>query len=208
MLDKRLFFSATKRNRDFIGHELSKIIIKDGLILEIGSGSGEHGVFFQKCFPEIIWQTSDPDLLHRESIFSWIEYENLNKKMPKPLELNVLNIPWKIPFESANFLQGIVSINMIHVSSWACTQALFKGSGKLLNAGQFLFMYGPFKIGNKHISQSNYLFDNSLKLQNDLWGIRNLEEVSEEAKENGFFQEKIIRMPANNLSIIYRKVFC
>ena len=207
MLDKRLFFSATKRNRDFIGHELSKIIIKDGLILEIGSGSGEHGVFFQKCFPEIIWQTSDPDLLHRESIFSWIEYENLNKKMPKPLELNVLNIPWKIPFESANFLQGIVSINMIHVSSWACTQALFKGSGKLLNAGQFLFVYGPFKIGNKHISQSNYFFDNSLKLKNDLWGIRNLEEVSEEAKENGFFQEKIIRMPANNLSIVYRKVF-
>ena len=207
MLDKRLFFSATKRNRDFIGHELSKIIIKDGLILEIGSGSGEHGVFFQKCFPEIIWQTSDPELLHRESIFSWIEYEKLNKKMPKPLELNVLNIPWKIPFESANFLQGIVSINMIHVSSWACTQALFKGSGKLLNAGQFLFMYGPFKIGNKHISQSNYLFDNSLKLQNDHWGIRNLDEVSEEAKNNGFFQEKIIRMPVNNLSIIYRKVF-
>ena len=207
MLDKRLFFSATKRNRDFIGHELSKIIIKDGLILEIGSGSGEHGVFFQKCFPEIIWQTSDPDLLHRESIFSWIEYEKLNKKMPKPLELNVLNIPWKIPFDSANFLQGIVSINMIHVSPWACTQALFKGSGQLLNAGQFLFMYGPFKIGNKHVSQSNDFFDNSLKLQNDLWGIRNLEEVSEEAKKNGFFQEKIIRMPANNLSIVYRKVF-
>ena len=207
MLDKRLFFSATKRNRDFIGHELSKIIIKDGLIFEIGSGIGEHGVFFQKCFPEIIWQTSDPELLHRESIFSWIEYEKLNKKMPKPLELNVLNIPWKIPFELANSLQGIVSINMIHVSPWACTQALFKGSGKLLNAGQFLFMYGPFKIGNKHISQSNYLFDNSLKLQNDHWGIRNLDEVSEEAKNNGFFQEKIIRMPVNNLSIIYRKVF-
>ena len=68
-------------------------------------------------------------------------------------------------------------------------------------------MYGPFKIGNKHISQSNYLFDNSLKLQNDHWGIRNLDEVSEEAKNNGFFQEKIIRMPVNNLSIIYRKVF-
>ena len=96
---------------------------------------------------------------------------------------------------------------MIHVSPWACTQALFKGSGQLLNAGQFLFMYGPFKIGNKHVSQSNYFFDNSLKLQNDLWGIRNLEEVSEEAKKNGFFQEKIIRMPANNLSIVYRKVF-
>ena len=72
MSDKRLFFSATKKNSVFIGDELSKIIRKDGLILEIGSGSGEHGVIFQKRFPEIIWQTSDPDSLHRKSIFSWI----------------------------------------------------------------------------------------------------------------------------------------
>ena len=66
-------------------------------------------------------------------------------------------------------------------------------------------MYGPFKIRNKHTSQSNYLFDNSLKMQNDLWGIRNLEEVSNEARTNGFFQEDIINMPANNFSIIFRK---
>ena len=207
-MDNRLFFSATKRNRDFIGDVLSTIIKKDGLILEIGSGSGEHGVFFQKRFPEIIWQTSDPNLLHRKSIFSWIEYEELNKKMPRPLELDVLNIPWKIPLKSTNSMQGIVSINMIHVAPWISTIALFKGAGKLLNAGQFLFMYGPFKIGNKHTSQSNYFFDNKLKLQNDLWGIRNLEKVSEEAKKNDFSQEKIIRMPANNFSIIYRKVSC
>ena len=206
-MDNRLFFSATQRNRDCIGDVLSRII-KKGSVLEIGSGSGEHGVFFQKRFPEIIWQTSDPELMHRKSIISWINYEGLNKIMPLPLELDVEVIPWKITLKLAHSLQGIVSINMIHVSPWACTQALFKGSGQLLNAGQFLFMYGPFKIGNKHVSQSNYFFDNSLKLQNDLWGIRNLEEVSEEAKKNGFFQEKVIRMPINNLSIIYRKVFC
>ena len=63
-----------------------------------------------------------------------------------------------------------------------------------------------FKIGNKHTSQSNYFFDNSLKMQNDLWGLRNLEQVSDVAKENGFIQEKIINMPANNFSIIYKKV--
>ena len=68
-------------------------------------------------------------------------------------------------------------------------------------------MYGPFKIGNKHTSKSNYFFDNSLKMQNDLWGIRNVEEVTEAAKNNGFFQEDIISMPANNFSIIYRKVY-
>ena len=69
-----------------------------------------------------------------------------------------------------------------------------------------MLLYGPFKIGNKHTSQSNYFFDNSLKMQNDLWGSRNIEEVNEEAKKNGFFQESIISMPANNLSIIYKKV--
>ena len=82
ILDNRLFFSATLRNRDCIGDVLSRII-KKGSVLEIGSGSGEHGVFFQKRFPEIIWQTSDPELEHRKSISSWIEYEDLTKKMPQ-----------------------------------------------------------------------------------------------------------------------------
>ena len=207
-MDKRLFFPATNRNRDFIGNVLSRILKKGGLILEIGSGSGEHGVFFQKRFPKIIWQTSDPDLKHRKSIISWIEFEKLGNKMPQPLDIDVENIPWKIPFQLIHSLQGIVSINMIHVTKWNCTIALFKGAGKVLKKGQFLILYGPFKIGNKHISQSNYLFDNSLKLQNDCWGIRNLEEVSNEGRKAGFSQEDIIRMPANNFSIIYRKVSC
>ena len=182
-MDNRLFFSATKRNRAFIGDELSKIIKKNGSILEIGSGSGEHGVFFQKRFPEIIWQTSDPELLHRKSISSWIEYEELNKKMPQPLDLDVEKVPWQLPLKLANSLQGIVCINMIHVAHWNCTIELFKGAGKLLKEGQFLILYGPFKIGNKYKSQSNYFVDYSLKMQNDLWCIRNLEEVTEEAKK-------------------------
>ena len=95
---------------------------------------------------------------------------------------------------------------MIHVAHWSCTRALFRESGKLLKKGQFLILYGPFKIFNKHTSQSNYFFDNSLKMQNNLWGIRNLENINNEAKKNGFFQENIINMPANNFSIIYRKV--
>ena len=190
-MDNRLFFSATQRNRVCIGDVLSRII-KKGSVLEIGSGSGEHGVVFQKRFPEIIWQTSDPELVHRKSISSWIEYEDLNKKMPQPLELDVEKIPWNIPRRLAHSLQGIVSINMIHVAEWTCTVALFRESGKLLKKGQFLILYGPFRIGNKHTSKSNYLFDNSLKMQNNLWGIRNIEEVSKEGKKNGFFQEDII----------------
>ena len=205
-MDNRLFFPATQRNRDCIGDVLSKIIKKNDSILEIGSGSGEHGVVFQKRFPEIIWQTSDPDLRHRKSIISWIEYEELNKKMPQPIELDVEKIPWEITLNIKHSLQGIVCINMIHVAQWSCTVALFRESGKLLTEGKFLMLYGPFKIFNKHTSQSNYFFDNSLKMQNNLWGIRNLEKISEEAKKNGFFQEDIINMPANNFSIIYRKI--
>ena len=176
--------------------------------MEIGSGSGEHGVFFQKRFPEIIWQTSDPDLLNRKSIISWIKYEELSRKMPPPLDLDVEKVPWNLPTQLVNSLQGIVSINMIHVAKWNCTIELFKGAGKLLKEGRFLILYGPFKIGNKHISKSNYFFDNSIRAKNDLWGIRNIEEVSEEAKKNSFCQKRIIRMPANNFSIIYKKVSC
>ena len=205
-MDKRLFFSATQRNKYCIKGVLSRIIKNKGLILEIGSGSGEHGVFFQDCFPQIIWQTSDPELIHRKSISSWIEYAKLNNKMPQPLEIDVEKIPWKIPLELVESLQGIVSFNMIHVAQWTCTEALFREAGKLLSEGKFLMLYGPFKIGNRHISQSNYLFDNSLKLQDDLWGVRDIEEVGHEAKRNSFFQENIISMPANNFSIIYRKV--
>ena len=146
--------------------------------------------------------------MHRKSISSWIDYEKLNDKMPQPLDIDVEKIPWKIPLDLEQSLQGIVSINMIHVSHWTCTELLFREAGKLLNKGKFLILYGPFKIGNKHISQSNYFFDNSLKMKNDLWGVRNIEEVGDEAKKNGFFQEDIINMPANNFSIIYRKSSC
>ena len=205
-MDNRLFFPATKRNRTFIGDVLSRIIQKNGSILEIGSGSGEHGVAFQKRFPETIWQTSDPDLRHRQSISSWILYEKLNMKMPQPLAIDVEITPWEISSALALSLQVIVSINLIHISSWNCTRSLLKESGKLLSNGKYLMLYGPFKIDNEHISQSNYLFDKSLKMQNNNWGVRNLDKVNEEAFNNGFAQKELICMPANNLSIIYKKV--
>ena len=131
-MDNRLFFPSTKRNRKSIGEVLSRILKTKGSILEIGSGSGEHGVVFQKSFPEIIWQSSDPELIHRKSISSWINHEELSLKMPQPLNIDVEKIPWEIPSELLLSLQGILSINMIHVASWNCTKSLFMESGKLL----------------------------------------------------------------------------
>ena len=205
-MDHRLFFPATQKNKIYIGDVLSNIPFQKGIVLEIGSGSGEHGVEFQKRFPEIIWQTSDPELEHRKSIISWIDYEKLNIKMPKPLEIDVLKTPWSIPRQLLDTLQVIISINMIHIAPWECTKSLFRESGKLLNFGKFLILYGPFKIEDKHISETNELFDKSLKIQNNDWGVRNLEEVNKEAIINGFQQKHLIKMPANNLTLIYKKI--
>ena len=205
-MDNRLFFSATKRNRESIGEVLSRILPRKGSILEIGSGSGEHGVVFQKRFPEITWQSSDPKLMHRNSIISWIEHDELNFKMPQPLAIDVEKTPWIIPSEILLSLQGIISINMIHIASWNCTKSLFKESEKLLKNGKFLMLYGPLKIDNKHTSQSNALFDRSLKLQNKLWGVKDLGKVSAEAAKYGFIKEELLHMPANNFSVIYRKI--
>ena len=204
-MDNRLFFPATLENRESIRKVLSRILIR-GLILEVGSGSGEHGVVFQKCFPQITWQSSDPELIHRNSISSWINHEELNLKMPQPLDIDVEKTPWQIPSELILSIQGIISINMIHVASWNCTKSLFIEASKLLNNGKFLMLYGPFKIANKHISQSNELFDSSLKMRNKFWGVRDLGEVNEEAAKNGFIKEELIPMPAKNFSVIYRKV--
>ena len=205
-LNDRLFFPATLRNREVIASVISEYIPDNGVILEIASGSGEHAIFFQKLFPSITWQSSDPESLHRKSIISWIAYQGLFAKMPKPLDIDVEKKPWPISNEIKSLIKGIVCINMIHISPWSATKALFKESKKYLKKNNFLLLYGPFFRESLATSESNINFDQSLKLQNPLWGIRHLERVDEIAFENGFEQSKIIKMPANNLSVIYHLI--
>ncbi len=204
-VDHRLEYPATKRNRYYIAEIIRKYLPTNGFILEIASGSGEHGVLFQQLFPSLTWQTSDPNPINRKSICSWIMHQDLSSSMPNPLDIDVENKPWPLTPEFKSELKGIVCINMIHISPWTCTQALFEQAGSLLNNDQFLMIYGPFIIKDKPITQSNLLFDKSLKLQNPLWGIRNLESVNHIAISNGFNKDNIFEMPANNLSIVYRK---
>ncbi len=202
--DYRLNFPATTRNRESIAAVLNNYISPNSLLLEIASGSGEHGVFFQKKFPSITWQTSDPELVHRKSINSWIMHEGLYSKMPEPLDLDVEKRPWSINNRLGALIKGIVCINMIHISPWSCTRALFEESKKYLDQCNFLMLYGPFLRKEKQTSESNLNFDQSLKMQNLRWGLRNLENVNDIAFKNGFKLDNVIDMPANNLSVIYR----
>ena len=202
--DNRLFFPATIRNRFSIAEVLSNYLIPNGVFLEIASGSGEHGVFFQKFFPSITWQTSDPESVHRRSITSWINHQGLSSKMPDPLCLDVENRPWPITKQQKTQIKGIICINMIHISPWSCTKALFEESKCFLGNNNFLMLYGPFLRAEIKTTESNLKFDQSLKFKNPQWGLRNLDFVSRIASKNGFQEEKIIEMPANNLSVIYR----
>tara|TARA_B100000700_G_C15007431_1_gene839274 strand:+ start:1269 stop:1904 length:636 start_codon:yes stop_codon:yes gene_type:complete len=203
--DDRFFYQATERNRDPISKILSKIIPKSGFVLEIASGSGEHGVTFQERFPNIIWQTSDPDPCCRRSIRAWIDYKSLAKKMPEPIDLDVEKRPWALNSELRSSLQAIVCINMLHISPWQCTQALFEEAGKLLSKDQLLMIYGPFKIDGKHTSESNLRFSEYLKAQNYHWGVRDLNEVNKIGIKNRLKKINVIRMPANNFSVLFQR---
>ena len=203
-MDERLFFTSTERNNSYIGEVISKFLPCRGSVLEIASGSGQHGVTFQKKFPEIIWQTSDPEISHRRSIRAWIEHEKLTHKMPHPIDLDVEKRPWPIKAKIKATLKCIVCINMTHISPWGCTEALIEESGSILKTDQILMLYGPFKINGDFTSKSNYLFEQSLKQQNINWGIREVEEVIDIAVINGFKKQDVLKMPANNLSIILR----
>ena len=153
--DQRLEYPATKRNRYHIAKILKEFLPVNGYILEIASGSGEHAVTFQQLFPFLIWQTSDPNPILRQSISSWIMHQGLSAKMPTPLDIDVENKPWPLSDELKSELKGIVCINMIHISPWTCTQALFEQAGSILTKDQFLMIYGPFLRKDRPTTQSN-----------------------------------------------------
>lgn len=104
------FFSATAKNREFIGDVISRLITINWSDWVIGSGSSENGIATQKRFPEIIWQTSDPQLIHRKSTSYWINYAELNIKMPQLLDIDVEIEPWEISAKLFVSLRGIISI--------------------------------------------------------------------------------------------------
>ena len=199
--DERLIFPATERNRIPIGDELCEQLPPRGLILEIASGSGEHGVTFQKRFPMLTWQCSDPDPEHCRSINSWIRHEQLVRKMPAALQLDVRDADWQKQLTMP--AQAVVAINLLHISAWECTVALLRQSAQLLEAGGKLCVYGPFCVDGQHVSESNRSFDASLRGRNSAWGVRDQTAVLQEASDAGFALQTITLMPANNRMITW-----
>jgi len=190
---------ATLRNREAIGALLAEILPSAGLVLEVASGSGEHALAFARAFPKLDWQPSDPDPAGLASIAAWRAESGL-ANLRAPLALDAAAPDWPIAAADA-----ILCINMIHISPWAATEGLMAGAARLLPAGAPLFLYGPFLRERVPTAPSNEAFDASLRSRDPLWGLRQLEEVAALAESHGLALERVVEMPANNLSLVFRR---
>jgi len=199
MTDRRLQYPATERNRDAILGVLRDILPPSGVVLEIASGSGEHAVHFANALPGLTFQPSDPEEAARHSIAAWTAETGLPNIRP-PLELDVLKEPWPIAQADA-----ILCINMIHISPWDATLSLMRNAGRILPSGAPLYLYGPYRQQGIATAKSNEAFDVSLKSRNPQWGLRHLDDVAALTREAGFSAPTVTPMPANNLSVVFRR---
>lgn len=190
---------ATLRNREPILAVLRQVLPAEGLVLEVASGTGEHAVHFAGALPGLRWQPSDPFPDARASITAWIAAEKRNTILP-PLDLDAASDSWPIARVDA-----ILCINMIHISPWEATEGLMRGAGRLLGPGQPLYLYGPYRRPGHALEPSNAAFDADLRLRDERWGLRDLDEVTGCAEGNDLALERVVEMPANNISLIFRK---
>ena len=184
---------------DVLQRVLAPHLSRQAVILGIAEGAGYHAFSFAQTFPDFIWQPSDADGEACRRMADIVVRAELANLRP-PIQLDVCAQPW--PLVKAD---AIICINMIHISPWEATLALFRGAAKLLTRGQPLLTYGPYSIAGDFLSQSNIGFDQSLRTRNSAWGIRDVNDVERVAKESGFALEETIRMPANNLMLVFRR---
>lgn len=197
--DDRRHAPATVRNRDAIAAVLRAELPASGLVLEVASGSGEHAVHFAAALPGLDWQPTDPDPAALASIEAWRAEAGLSN-LRAPLMLDAAATDWPVGTVAA-----VLCINMTHISPWDATVGLFTQSGKLLPHSGPLVLYGPYFRKDREAAPSNLAFDESLKARHAQWGVRWLEDVTELAEGQGFILAAVHDMPANNLTLIYRR---
>ena len=199
MTDQRRSAPHAARNTGPILEVLREILPPKGLVLEVASGTGEQSLAFARAFPKLLWQPSDPDPLALASIQSWQNAEPSFNQLP-PVRLDARAAGWSIASAEA-----IICINMVHISPWEATQGLMRGTARVLEPEAPLYLYGPYRQQGVPTAPSNEGFDQSLKARDPRWGLRDVEDVAAEAEANGLALERVVAMPANNLSLVFRR---
>lgn len=198
--DARRTAPAAARNRDPILEVLRRHLPQRGLVLEIASGSGEHVVHFARLLQSgLDFQPTDPDAMALASIDAWVQAAGLTT-VRSALALDAASVDWPVRRADA-----VICINMIHIAPWPATIGLVNGAARVLPTGGLLYLYGPYRRGGRHTAPSNEHFDQDLRAQNGAWGVRNLEDVAALAAAAGFGPATIEEMPANNLSVLFRR---
>lgn len=205
MEDPRRASPAFVRNAKPILSVLDRVLPRDGLVLEVASGPGEHAVFFSRHLvsgrDDWRWQPTDIDPGNLASIDAHARaLEDRGDALLPAKHLDAAAADWPVGRADA-----VVCINMIHIAPWTACAGLLQGTGRLLPKAGVLYLYGPFKRGGAHTAPSNEEFDASLRARDPSWGVRDLEDVVALAAEHGLSLDETVEMPANNLSVVFRK---
>ncbi|MEO8307722.1 MAG: DUF938 domain-containing protein [Pseudomonadota bacterium] len=191
--------AAAERNRQPILDELKRLLPSQGRVLEIASGTGQHVTHFAAGLPDFHWQPTDREPDDFSSITARRDAAGLGN-IANPVVLDVLQTPWQVGTD----FDSVLCINMIHISPWETTAALFDGAARhLAPQGGLVVLYGPFREGGKHTAPSNAAFEQWLQAKDPRFGVRNLEDVEAVANASGFSRMHLARLPANNLLLAY-----
>ena len=189
---------AAGRNREPIREVLARELPKSGVVLELSSGTGEHAVHLAGAFPNLEWQPSDIDGAALASIEAWRDEAGL-PNLRAPIRLDATSLDWPAA-------DAIVCINMIHIAPWQATLGLFAGAGRTLAPDGLLYLYGPFRFDGVFTAPSNSTFDRSLKSRDSRWGVRDVRELTTAAAACDLSLRGMVSMPANNHSLLFRKL--
>tara|TARA_B100000959_G_scaffold69813_1_gene74006 strand:- start:7750 stop:8346 length:597 start_codon:yes stop_codon:yes gene_type:complete len=191
---------STRRNRDPILKILTEELINASEILEIGSGTGQHAVYFSENLSHLTWYTSDR-LVNHPRINSRVKsYKGSNLKSPINLHIGRNEDDVQLNFDN------IFSSNTSHIMSHDNVKRMFKLVGRLLRTDGKFFLYGPFKIGGKFTSKSNEEFNEQLKIQDSLMGLRDIEGLHCLASKSGLGKYEFYEMPTNNYLSVWIKI--
>ena len=197
MTDKP-FSESCVQNCEPILAVLRELFADRSHVLEVGSGTGQHAVYFGAELPHLRWQTADVPP-HHAGIHLWLAEAKLANVLP-PLALDVNQTSWR-----SGRYDAVFSANTLHIMSWPEVEEFFAGVGEILEAGGILAVYGPFNYGGHYTSESNARFDAWLKARDPASGVRDFEAVDALARAQGLHLQQDIAMPANNRTLVWRK---
>lgn len=196
------FSSACERNRAPILDVLRQEFSDCKYVLEIGSGTGQHAVFFGAALPHLTWQTADLPQSH-DSIRAWLQDAELTNVLP-PIALDMSRIDWEADLIATGF-DAVFTANTCHIMAWTEVGQMFAGAARILHSGGKLSAYGPFNYDGQFTSTGNAQFDASLRMQAAHMGIRDIESMRELAAEHNFVMQADHALPANNRLLVWRR---